>query len=129
MSKSVLIVDDEPTTRHMLRMLFELEGFVTYEAQDGREALEQVDQNHPDVVILDVMMPEMDGITACKIIRSNPATQTLPIIMLSGKAHYEAVEEGLQAGANLYMGKPMQMPELMKSIHELLPLETAVVYT
>ncbi|HSH04717.1 MAG TPA: response regulator [Anaerolineae bacterium] len=120
MAQSVLIVDDEAGTRDMLRMLLELDGFTVFEAEDGEDALDQVDENHPDVIILDVMMPILDGISVCKELRKAPETANVPIIMLSGKTQSSAVTEGLEAGANLYMAKPMSVDELLTNIRDVL---------
>lgn len=126
MSWSVLIVDDEPVTQDLLRLMLEPAGFRVTEAEDGLDALKKVQESKPDIMILDVMMPNMDGITVCKKIRSNAETADLPIIMLSGKTHLNAVEEGLQAGANRYLAKPMSRAELIRNLREVLE-ETAVM--
>jgi CheY-like chemotaxis protein len=126
MSWSLLIVDDEPVTQDLLRLMLEPAGFRVTEAENGLVALQKIEENKPDIMILDVMMPFMDGITVCKKIRSNPKTADLPIIMLSGKTHLNAVEEGLQAGANRYLAKPMSRADLIQNLREVLE-ETAVV--
>lgn len=126
MNWSVLIVDDEPMTQDLLRLMLEPAGFRVTGAEHGLEALEKVKENKPDIMILDVMMPYMDGITVCKKIRSNVETADLPIIMLSGKTHLNAIEEGLQAGANRYLGKPMSRTELIQNLREVLA-ETAAL--
>ena len=126
MSWSVLIVDDEPLTQDMLRLMLEPAGFRVTGAEHGLEALEIVKESKPDIMILDVMMPHMDGITVCKKLRSNAETADLPIIMLSGKTHLNAVEEGLRAGANRYLAKPMSRAELIQNLREVLA-ETAAV--
>lgn len=126
MSWSVLIVDDEPMTQDLLRLMLEPAGFRVTGAEHGLEALEKVQEIKPDIMILDVMMPHMDGITVCKKIRSNPETADLPIVMLSGKTHLNAIEEGLQAGANRYLPKPMSRSDLIQNLREVLA-ETAVV--
>jgi CheY-like chemotaxis protein len=119
MSETVLIVDDAMETRMMLRLLLELYGFDVSEAKDGQDAVEKVAQSLPNVVIMDVMMPNMDGITACKILRQKPDSSHLPIIMLSGKVSKEAVNEGMAAGANMYLPKPVNTNELVESIRAL----------
>lgn len=126
MSWSVLIVDDEPLTQDLLRLMLEPAGFRVTGAAHGLEALQKVQEEKPDIMILDVMMPHMDGITVCKKIRSNPETADLPVVMLSGKTHLNAVEEGLQAGANRYLAKPTPRTELIQTLRDVLA-ETAVV--
>ena len=113
MMQSIMIVDDDPRTRTMLRILLEMDSWEVSEASDGLDALAQVILQPPDIMLLDVMMPNMDGITLCKQLRSNPDTADLPIIMLSGKTQSEAVAEGLSAGANAYLGKPFDTPTLL----------------
>jgi len=126
MSWSVLIVDDEPMTQDLLRLMLEPAGFRVTGAEHGLEALQKIQENKPDIVILDVMMPHMDGITVCKEVRRNAETADLPIVMLSGKTHLNAIEEGLKAGANRYLAKPMSRTDLIKNLREVLA-ETAVV--
>lgn len=120
MNRSILVVDDEPLTQDLLRLMLEPAGFNVSGAEDGLEALEMVKQERPDIMILDVMMPKMDGIAVCKTLRSNAETADLPIVMLSGKTHLGAVEEGLQAGANRYLAKPMSRMDLIQNIREVL---------
>ncbi|MBK8903235.1 MAG: response regulator [Anaerolineaceae bacterium] len=126
MSWSVLVVDDEPLTQDLLRLMLEPAGFRVTGAEHGLEALQKVQESKPDIMILDVMMPHMDGLTVCRKIRSNPQTADLPIVMLSGKTHLNAVEEGMEAGANRYLAKPMSRNDLIQSLREVLA-ETAVV--
>ncbi|MCP4360276.1 MAG: response regulator [Chloroflexi bacterium] len=125
MKPLILVVDDEAYIREMLTMLLELQGFAVVEAVDGRDALEKIPDIEPDVIILDVMMPRMDGITLCQILRRDPETAHLPIIMLSGKTHLNAKQDGLAAGADYYLFKPMKTAELLANIHTVLAL-TAV---
>ncbi len=117
----ILVVDDDPNLRVLLRQMLVLRGFEVVDAEDGEDALNAVAEAKPDAVVLDVMMPIMDGITVCKRLRSQPETAQLPIVMLSGKANQEAVEEGLQAGANKYLCKPIAMAELIEHVREVLP--------
>jgi DNA-binding response OmpR family regulator len=127
MKKSVLVVDDEWRTREMLRMLLELEDYEVFEAEDGLDALEKAELYNPDVMILDVMMPKMDGIDTCKALRRNEKTADLPIIMLSGKTQEQAIREGLAAGATAYMTKPMSHKELLTNIHAAINGDPIVV--
>ena len=120
MKPLILVVDDEDETRLMLRILLELKGFRVEEAVDGLDALKKVHEVNPEVMILDVMMPNMDGLTVCRRLRSQPATETLPVIMLSGKTHLSADVEGLAAGANAYMSKPADVKKLVETVNHLL---------
>jgi DNA-binding response OmpR family regulator len=120
LSKSVLVVDDEAMTRDLLRLMLKGTGFTIYEAEDGFQALEQVAAHKPDIVILDVMMPGLDGLGVCRKIRSQPETADLPIIMLSAKTTHAAVQDGLEAGANKYLTKPVGFKELISNLEEVL---------
>lgn len=122
MKHAVLLVDDEDTIRHMLKLVLELTGFQVYEAADGVQAIEQVNQHQPDIMILDVMMPRMDGLTVCKELRSHAETADLPIIIFSGKAQNEAVQAGLDAGATHYLVKPASPMEIVGLIKQNLGL-------
>jgi two-component system KDP operon response regulator KdpE len=117
---SVLIVDDEPMTRNLLRLMLERAGYATFEAEDGLKALLTVAEQTPDVLLLDVMMPNMDGITVCEKLRKQKDTAMLPIILLSARTGPEAIQMGLNAGANRYLGKPIRREELIRTIHEVL---------
>ncbi len=118
---SVLLVDDDPALRGLLRQMLELGGFTVYEAEDGLDALEKIPQVRPDAMVLDVMMPNMDGVTLCRTVRSRPETTALPIIMLSGKTQDKAIQEGLAAGANVYLCKPISFNELISHVNNVLP--------
>ncbi len=121
MKFKILVVDDDPNMRVLLRQMLALRGFDVVEAEDGLDALAKVEEAEPDVVVLDVMMPDMDGITVCKRLRQQPKTANLPIIMLSGKVHPEAIKEGLMAGADKYLRKPIPLADLIANIREVLP--------
>ena len=89
MARSILLVDDEPQTRDLLRLMLKRDGYEVYDAEDGFDALEKVQIHKPDAIILDVMMPGMDGIEVCVRIRSDEALSETPIIMLSARTHTE----------------------------------------
>ena len=110
MGNTVLVVDDEIMTRTMLRMLLEISGYTVVEAEDGIEALQMVAEHQPQAMVLDVMMPNMDGIEVCKRLKAGGETAVLPIIVLSGGKYKD---EALAAGANMYMEKPMKTDELL----------------
>lgn len=120
MSKSVLLVDDEEMTRDLLRLMLKGTGFTIYEAEDGFVALEQVEIHNPDIMILDVMMPGMDGLAVCRALRSKPQTADLPVIMLSAKTTPTAIQDGLDAGANKYLTKPVGFKELLNNIQDVI---------
>ncbi len=121
MKYSILLVDDDPNLRDMLRAMLEIGGFEVIEAEDGLDALEKLEEITPDILVLDVMMPNLDGVSLCKQLRSDAEFVSLPIIMLSGKTQHQAVAEGMAAGANCYLCKPITVEELIQSVRQLLP--------
>lgn len=103
----ILIVDDETSIRELLEMLLEANGFSEIQmAKDGEEAIRITEEWHPDIILLDLMLPKIDGLTVCKQIRSNPKTNTIPIIMLTAKSEESDIVLGLELGANDYITKP-----------------------
>ncbi len=102
--------------RTLLRLTLVRAGFHVSEAEDGYDALDKVRKNQPDVVLLDVMMPGMDGFTVCEKLRSEAATAELPIIMLSAKTDLDSINKGLRAGATVYLTKPISPEELTQHV-------------
>ena len=92
-------------------------------AYNGRECLDIVEEANPDLILLDVMMPEMDGIEVCQRLKSNPATKTIPIIFVTAKVSKEGKLEGLDAGAVDYITKPVDLDETLARIHTQLRLQ------
>lgn len=120
MDKSVLVVDDEEMTRDLLRLMLKGTRLTIYEAEDGFVALEKIEAHEPDLVILDVMMPGMDGLAVCRKLRSQAKTSSLPVIMLSAKTTPSAIQDGLDAGANKYLTKPVGFKDLLSNIQDVL---------
>lgn len=120
MTPSVLVVDDEEMTRNLLRLMLERTGFEILEAEDGLKALEMVTEHLPDVLLLDVMMPNMDGFAVCEAVRNQVETADIPIILLSARTSEDFVQRGLEAGANRYLGKPIGRDELVRTLREVL---------
>ncbi len=123
MSQTILVVDDEPNARSLLRLILVRAGFEVLVAQDGYEALKVVQEKIPDAMILDIMMPGIDGFEVCEKLRSNEETANLPIIMLSARADSESVNKGLRVGATKYLTKPVTPEMLTKQVHEVLSIE------
>ncbi len=112
----LLIVDDEQLITDFLdRQLAKL-GYTTFTAFDGEMAIESALKNRPDLILLDVKMPKLDGISVCKTLKANERTKNIPIIMLSAKAQPYEIQEGLEAGADKYLAKPFSFPEIVKLI-------------
>lgn len=127
MAWSVLVVDDEPMTRTLLQLMLAPADYEVYEAGDGFEALEKIEEHQPDILVLDVMMPNMDGMTLCRTLRGREDTADIPIILLSAKTTPESIQEGLLAGANRYLTKPVSRKDLLVSLEELLTSVSFVV--
>jgi diguanylate cyclase (GGDEF)-like protein len=116
----ILIAEDEPALRDVLRMQLELEDYEVIEAHDGRQALERASESAPDLVLLDVMMPFMDGYAVCRNLRAQFATRHIPIVMLTARTDISAKVNGLEGGANDYVTKPWNRSELMLRIRNVL---------
>lgn len=116
----ILVVDDEKDIADLVCYNLEREGFSTIKAFDGEEALRKVRLEKPDLLILDLMLPGVSGLDVCKMIRSNPETSSLPIIMLTAKADEVDKVIGLEIGADDYITKPFSVKELMARVRSLL---------
>jgi two-component system KDP operon response regulator KdpE len=116
----ILLVDDEDQLRRLLRELLEREGYEVVEARDGAEALEQVDRHGPDVILLDLNLPGMDGYTVLAHLRSRPATETLPIVVLTAKGDEDNEVRVLQAGADDFLTKPFRARALYARLDKIL---------
>ncbi|MEM9775436.1 MAG: response regulator [Chloroflexota bacterium] len=120
MAKSILIVDDEPMARTLLRLMLVRSGYEVIEAVDGYDALEKLRTILPDLVVLDVMMPGLNGYDVCATIRDEKATSRIPVIMLSAKTDTVSINQGMEAGATLYLTKPVSPDELTRNVSEVL---------
>jgi two-component system, OmpR family, KDP operon response regulator KdpE len=115
--RKILIVDDEPGLRDLVRINLEHEGFGVVQAENGVLGLDAVREEHPDLVILDVMMPEMDGWETCKKLRE---FSQVPVLMLTARVQSQDIVTGLNSGADDYLLKPFNMDELMARVRALL---------
>lgn len=118
--KTLLLVEDDPDLLEVLRLTFEMEGFRLVLATDGEEALQKARRHAPDLMILDLMLPKLDGIEVCRQLRAEPAFQRLPILMLTAKAEETDVVLGLGMGADDYLIKPARPRELVARVRNLL---------
>jgi DNA-binding response OmpR family regulator len=116
----ILIVDDNESARRSLKLIFKKKGYEVETAGTGREAIEKAQGGSFDLVILDIMLPDIGGIEICQQLRSKPATIHLPIIMLSGRSLVPDKIRGLQAGANEYVTKPVDLDEMVARVEALL---------
>ena len=120
MDKKILIVDDEPNILLSLDFIIQKAGYQAQTAADGEEALEQIKQWQPDLVLLDVNMPKLDGFEVCQIVRENPALSAVKIIMLTAKGRQVEREKGLALGADDYVSKQFSTQEIIKKINDFL---------
>ncbi len=116
----VLVVDDEPDVINLVAFIFRKSGHEVLTAGDGWTALTQARLNVPEVIILDVMLPEMDGFTVCEILRREQATADVPIILLTARSSELCRVIGLDAGANDYITKPFSPHDLERRVESLL---------
>lgn len=113
---TVLIVEDEPAQREVLAYNLEAEGFRVSKAANGDEALLLVDEDNPDIIVLDWMMPNLSGIEVCRRLKTRPETRAIPIIMLSARSEEVDKVRGLETGADDYVVKPYSVVELMARV-------------
>lgn len=118
--KRILVVDDEIYIVHILEFSLTMEGYSILTASDGEEALRVIDSERPDLVVLDIMMPKLDGYEVCRRLRQDEQFSELPVILLSAKGRPIDREAGLKAGADDYITKPFSPRKLLEKIRELL---------
>lgn len=120
MSKRVLIVDDEPNIVISLEFLLKRAGLEVLIARDGEAGLAAIRASHPDLVILDVMMPKLDGFAVLDAVRADPAVQAIKILMLTARGRDADQKKGLTHGADAYLSKPFSTFEMVDKVQELL---------
>lgn len=120
MAERILIVDDEAPISLLLEQTFRDEGFLVYRAQDGMDCMNKLTNLRPEVVVMDIMMPRLDGIETTKLIRRNRSFADTIVIALSARTDQATREAMRQAGANLYMRKPFSITRLVERVRELL---------
>ncbi len=119
MAKKILVVDDEPNILTLLKMNLEMNRYEVITAETGHEAIELATQEHPDLILLDLMLPDMDGTSVCQRIRTAPQTRVIPIIMLTAKTDETDMIIGLEVGADDYITKPFSIREVVTRIKVL----------
>jgi CheY-like chemotaxis protein len=118
--QKILVVDDEPNVRQLVSRLL-AEDYIVIGASDGEEAVDAALKQQPDLILMDIMMPHVDGYTACYAIKSNPATRAIPVVMLTGVGHELNRKLSQQMGADAYVTKPFGLQELKDVIVRFLP--------
>ena len=117
----VLAVDDDPTILRLLQVNLEMEGHDVLTAENGQSALEVIRAERPQVVLLDVMMPEMDGFQVCEAVRADPDIADTPIVFVSARAQQADLDRGYASGADGYITKPFDPLDLIETIERLAP--------
>ena len=115
----ILVTDDDADWRGLLRDILSMEGFEIEEAYDGLQGLQKAQKMRPNVILLDIDMPNMNGWEACKQIKANPETKDIPIIFISTRAQREDREKGLAMGATEYLPKPVDIEQLVPILKKL----------
>jgi CheY-like chemotaxis protein len=125
-SRRILVVDDDPRLLHVVSMYLSIEGYDVDTAPNGEEGLQHLEAQRPDLVILDVMMPGIDGLEACRRIKSNPETRQIPVVLFTALSRTDDVESGRAAGANRFINKPFSLIGLGAVIRSFLSEESPV---
>ncbi len=120
--KKLLIVDDEPNIVMSLEYAFQKQGYQVFIARDGSEAMVIMKREHPDLVVLDIMMPQVDGYETIKQIKSDSAFAKAKVIFLSAKSRPEDIEKGLALGADSYFTKPFSVKKLIAEVNQLISI-------
>jgi len=118
--KKILIVDDEPNIVMSLEYAFKKKDFSVYIARDGTEALDIAEREKPDIILLDIMMPQMDGYETLEKVRSNKKLSHTKVVFLSAKSKEKDIEKGLKMGADGYMTKPFSIKKVISDVEELI---------
>ena len=114
----ILAVDDDERTLEMLNRVFTLEGYDITTATSGKSALALLDEHTPDLILLDIMMPQMDGYTVCHRLKANKKTKDIPIVMLTAKGESDAVTKSYNVGADDYIVKPFNPSILLEKVRK-----------
>ena len=124
MPATILIVDDEPNIIVPLQFLMEQNGYRVLVAQSGEEAIESIMQYHPDLILLDIMLPGIDGFEVCEIVRLNPEWKNTRIIFLTAKGRDVEIAKGMVLGADAYITKPFSNADVVDQVKNLLQRST-----
>lgn len=127
-NKRLLLIDDDPNLILLVKDYLEFRGYEVITAENGREALEVLEQEIPDMIICDVMMPEMDGYAFVEHVRQDPRTSWIPVLFLSAKGQSQDRVKGLNIGADVYMVKPFEPEELVAQVESSLKQATRLIH-
>jgi CheY-like chemotaxis protein len=120
-NRTILIVEDEPQNRKLFKDVLQYRGFAVLEARDGREGVSLARQHRPDLILMDIQMPIMDGISATRILKQDSVTQDIKVVALTANAMPGDREKILEAGCQDYISKPFRLHEFLEKIREYLP--------
>lgn len=118
-ARTVLVVDDDATTLEVLHTVLDLEEFAVLTASDGQSALDIATSSAPDVIVLDVMMPGLDGYQVCRALKDDPRTSEIPVVLLTARDQPDDREQGTAAGCDLYLTKPFSPLTLITHLNDL----------
>lgn len=125
-SSTILYIEDDDTTALLVRFLMERQGYVMHHAMDGQAGLEMARRLHPELIILDVLLPLLDGFQVLEALHADDDMAAIPVLMLTGKTHTSDIVEALGKGASDYLNKPFQPAELTARVNKLLRSRQAV---
>lgn len=128
MSERILIIEDDRSTARLTEYTLQQAGYEVDVASDGFEGLRRALAEHPDLIILDIMLPGLDGYEVCHRVRQKPETANLPILMISAKARQDDKDIGLRVGADEYLTKPVDPSEILARVESLLAGRSNIVY-
>jgi DNA-binding response OmpR family regulator len=118
--KKVLVAEDEPDIRGLISFSLEYAGFVVVQAQNGEEAVQKAEEEQPDLILLDVRMPKMNGYEACRALKGQESTRRIPVVFLSARGQEAEIKHGLDLGAEEYILKPFAPDELYRRVETIL---------
>ncbi len=118
MAKAILVADDDPDILSIVSMSLETQGYTVHKATNGREAVDAAREHHPDLVLLDMMMPELSGYEAVGELKADPATRDIVIVGLSAKAMASDMERATDAGIDGYITKPFRIAQVLAAVEE-----------
>jgi DNA-binding response OmpR family regulator len=118
--KKVLVVEDEPDIRNLIAFALQYAGYQVLVSEDGMDAVRQAGEEQPDLILLDVKMPKMDGYEACQLLRAQDSTKDIPVVFLSARGQDSEIQRGLELGAEEYILKPFAPDELYRRVGSIL---------
>jgi two-component system, chemotaxis family, chemotaxis protein CheY len=121
MTKQILVVDDDPLMHRLFQHHLEKAGYQMVSAKNGREALDVASRQPPQLIVMDIMMPDMDGMEALRELKKSDATKAIPVVVITANGHHMARKESEQCGAAVFLTKPFSPTQLLTEIRKLVP--------